>query len=124
MCCCPGGTLLKFDDLHPDSLANTSWTLLHSSTSIRCRCFPAPFSPFLSLPPLPGGGYTKRNVARCWTYETSILTSSDISEQLPRSEYHEYFAPDFSLNVTAHKIMEDCNTKAVGRGLRPLVDRF
>lgn len=63
-----------------------------------------------------GGGYTKRNVARCWTYETSILTDTPVPEQLPRSEYHEYFAPDFSLNVSAHKVMEDSNTKAVGAG--------
>ena len=49
-----------------------------------------PTTPFTA-----GGGYTKRNVARCWTYETSILTSSPIPEQLPRSDYHEYFAPDF-----------------------------
>lgn len=60
-----------------------------------------------------GGGYTKRNVARCWTYETSILTNTSIPEQLPRSDYHEYFAPDFSLGVSAHKVMEDVNTKAV-----------
>mmetsp|Transcript_12127 Transcript_12127/g.26074 ORF Transcript_12127/g.26074 Transcript_12127/m.26074 type:complete len:429 (-) Transcript_12127:587-1873(-) len=59
-----------------------------------------------------GGGYTKRNVARCWAYETSILTDTQVPEQLPRTEYHEYFAPDFSLNVTAHKVMEDSNTKA------------
>ncbi len=25
-----------------------------------------------------GGGYTKRNVARCWTYETSILTGEQL----------------------------------------------
>eukprot|EP00955_Chlamydomonas_euryale_P026814 282594-Chlamydomonas_euryale.AAC.1 len=31
---------------------------------------------------------------------------------LARSDYHEYFAPDFSLNVTAHKVMEDGNSKA------------
>ena len=63
-----------------------------------------------------GGGYTKRNVARCWTYETSILTNTSIPEQLPRSDYHEYFAPDFSLGVSAHKVMEDVNTKAVSIG--------
>jgi len=26
-----------------------------------------------------GGGYTIRNVARCWTYETSIALSVDIA---------------------------------------------
>ena len=32
---------------------------------------------------LGGGGYTIRNVARCWTYETSILLDTDISNELP-----------------------------------------
>merc|ERR1719323_2335943 len=49
---------------------------------------------------LGGGGYTVRNVARCWTYETSICTGQDLSipQELPfNTEYFEYFAPDFSL---------------------------
>ena len=32
---------------------------------------------------LGGGGYTVRNVARCWTFETSLLVESDISNELP-----------------------------------------
>ena len=28
---------------------------------------------------LGGGGYTIRNVARCWTYETSIALSCDVA---------------------------------------------
>ncbi|KAF6081375.1 histone deacetylase 3 [Phyllostomus discolor] len=34
---------------------------------------------------LGGGGYTVRNVARCWTYETSLLVEEAISEELPYS---------------------------------------
>uniref|UniRef100_A0A4W5K538 Histone deacetylase 3 n=1 Tax=Hucho hucho TaxID=62062 RepID=A0A4W5K538_9TELE len=40
---------------------------------------------------LGGGGYTVRNVARCWTYETSLLVDEPISDELPYSEYFEYF---------------------------------
>ena len=48
---------------------------------------------------LGGGGYTVRNVARCWTYETSICVDKDLSDELPyNTEYFEYFAPDFSLH--------------------------
>ena len=48
---------------------------------------------------LGGGGYTVRNVARCWTYETSICVDQDLSLELPyNTEYFEYFAPDFSLH--------------------------
>ena len=32
---------------------------------------------------LGGGGYTVRNVARCWTFETSLLLSAEISNELP-----------------------------------------
>jgi len=32
---------------------------------------------------LGGGGYTLRNVARCWTYETSLLLDEAISNELP-----------------------------------------
>ena len=32
---------------------------------------------------LGGGGYTIRNVVRCWTYETAILLEKEISDELP-----------------------------------------
>jgi len=32
---------------------------------------------------LGGGGYTVRNVARCWTYETSLLLDEQINNELP-----------------------------------------
>lgn len=32
---------------------------------------------------LGGGGYTVRNVARCWTYETSLLVDEDIGSDIP-----------------------------------------
>lgn len=60
-----------------------------------------------------GGGYTKHNVARCWTYETALLVDAKIDNELPETDYHEYFGPDYCLNVAAHKVMEDCNTKQV-----------
>lgn len=31
---------------------------------------------------LGGGGYTIRNVARCWSYETSLLLGCDISDSM------------------------------------------
>lgn len=32
---------------------------------------------------LGGGGYTVRNVARCWTYETSLLVDQEIPDDIP-----------------------------------------
>ena len=40
---------------------------------------------------LGGGGYTMRNVARLWTYETSVLLETSISNNLPANKYFEYF---------------------------------
>ncbi|KAG9510141.1 Histone deacetylase 3 [Fragariocoptes setiger] len=51
----------------------------------------------LPLLVLGGGGYTLRNVSRCWTYETSLLVDEEISNEIPYSEYVQYFSPDFTL---------------------------
>uniref|UniRef100_A0A8C6VRG2 Histone deacetylase 3 n=1 Tax=Naja naja TaxID=35670 RepID=A0A8C6VRG2_NAJNA len=60
---------------------------------------------------LGGGGYTVRNVARCWTYETSLLVDEAISEELPYSEYFEYFAPDFTLHPDVSTRIENQNSR-------------
>ena len=38
---------------------------------------------------LGGGGYTMRNVARTWAYETSILLGEPIGPSLPYNDYYE-----------------------------------
>lgn len=47
-----------------------------------------------------GGGYTIRNVARCWTYETSVALDAEIQNELPYNDYFEYFGPDFKLHIS------------------------
>ena len=49
-----------------------------------------------------GGGYTIRNVSRCWAYETSILAQRPLSNDLPITPYHTQFAPDFKLHPPIH----------------------
>ncbi|KAL5273822.1 HDAC3 family protein [Megaselia abdita] len=58
-----------------------------------------------------GGGYTPRNVARCWTYETSLLVEEDISNELPKTEYSEFFAPDGVLHPEVNSRTDNCNSK-------------
>lgn len=65
----------------------------------------------LPLLVLGGGGYTVRNVARCWTYETSLLVDEQINNELPYSEYFEYFGPDFSLHPEVMTRQDNANTK-------------
>uniref|UniRef100_A0A3B4B6F5 Histone deacetylase n=1 Tax=Periophthalmus magnuspinnatus TaxID=409849 RepID=A0A3B4B6F5_9GOBI len=54
----------------------------------------------LPLLMLGGGGYTIRNVARCWTYETAVALDTEIPDELPYNDYFEYFGPDFKLHIS------------------------
>lgn len=65
----------------------------------------------LPLLVLGGGGYTVRNVARAWTYETSLLVDEQISSEIPYNEYFEYFAPDFTLHPEVVTRQENANSK-------------
>ena len=47
-----------------------------------------------------GGGYTIRNVARCWTHETAVALNTEIPNELPYNDYFEYFGPDFKLHIS------------------------
>ena len=38
---------------------------------------------------LGGGGYTVRNVARCWTHETAVCVGKELPDDLPFNEYLE-----------------------------------
>ena len=60
---------------------------------------------------LGGGGYTVRNVARCWTYETSVLLDVPISNELPYNDYLEYFAPSFKLHPDITNRIENQNSR-------------
>jgi histone deacetylase 1/2 len=59
---------------------------------------------------LGGGGYTIRNVARCWTYETSILLDKEIPDELPFNDYFEYYGPDYRLHISPSN-MENLNDR-------------
>ena len=60
---------------------------------------------------LGGGGYTIRNVARCWTYETSVLLDKEISNDLPDNEYYQYFGPDYQLHPPVTATIDNLNTR-------------
>lgn len=58
---------------------------------------------------LGGGGYTIRNVARLWCYETSVICEKEVSNDIPFNDYYEYYAPDFELHLKKEN-MENLNT--------------
>ena len=57
-----------------------------------------------------GGGYTLRNVPRCWAYETGLVLGEDLPNEIPENEYYEYFAPEYKLHLPVSN-MENQNTK-------------
>jgi len=59
---------------------------------------------------LGGGGYTLRNVPRCWTYETAVLLGEDVKDALPYNDYFEYFGPDYRLHLPVSN-MENLNSR-------------
>ena len=49
---------------------------------------------------LGGGGYTVRNVARCWTNETAVILGEELSDTLPFNNFFEYYAAgDYKLHI-------------------------
>ncbi|RKO89597.1 hypothetical protein BDK51DRAFT_17899, partial [Blyttiomyces helicus] len=59
---------------------------------------------------LGGGGYTIRNVARAWTYETAVAVGETLPEELPFNDYFQYYGPDYRLDVPGNN-MENQNTR-------------
>jgi histone deacetylase 1/2 len=42
-----------------------------------------------------GGGYTIRNVARCWANETATVLGETLPDVIPPNDYIEYYRPDY-----------------------------
>jgi histone deacetylase 1/2 len=66
---------------------------------------------------LGGGGYTIRNVARCWTYETGCLLGRELEDKMPPNDYSEYFGPTHALQIQPSN-MENQNTPEYLEGVR------
>ncbi|KAJ2802982.1 histone deacetylase, partial [Coemansia guatemalensis] len=58
---------------------------------------------------LGGGGYTIRNVARTWAYETAVLLGQELDPVLPYNDYYDFYGPEFRLDVPASN-MDNANT--------------
>merc|ERR1712127_603434 len=93
----PGAVVLQCgaDSLTGDRLGCFNLTLKGHG---RCVEFMRSFN--LPLLLLGGGGYTIRNVARSWTFETATALGVEISNELPYNDYFEYYGPDFKLHIS------------------------
>jgi histone deacetylase 1/2 len=111
----PGAIVLQCgaDSLTGDRLGCFNLTLKGHA---RCVEYVKSFN--VPLLVLGGGGYTIRNVARCWAYETAVLLDQpDIPNDIPFNDYYEYYAPDYSLHLTPEP-MENLNDKGMLESVR------
>ncbi len=61
---------------------------------------------------LGGGGYTIRNVSRCWAYETGVLCGETLPDIIPMDNpFIHHFGPEFKLNPTFALKYENKNQK-------------
>ncbi|KAF9596994.1 hypothetical protein IFM89_014708 [Coptis chinensis] len=81
-----------------------------------------------------GGGYTKENVARCWTVETGVLLDTDLPNgllvhkwkkgcfvgleeedelEIPDNDYIKYFGPDYSLKIPNGNFVGNLSCKSI-----------
>ncbi|ONK81237.1 uncharacterized protein A4U43_C01F26850 [Asparagus officinalis] len=82
-----------------DSLAGDRLGCFNLSVKGHADCLRFLRSFNVPLMVLGGGGYTIRNVARCWCYETAVAVGVEPENKLPYNEYYEYFGPDYTLHV-------------------------
>ncbi|KAK7043742.1 hypothetical protein VNI00_008354 [Paramarasmius palmivorus] len=95
-----------------DSLAGDKLGGLNLTMHGHAKCVQYFRDKGLPLILLGGGGYTVKNVARTWTYETACaLGIEDTTESnLPYHEYLEWYGPRYRLEVLRNN-MDDMNTK-------------
>lgn len=93
-----------------DSLAGDRLGCFNLSVKGHADCLRFLRSFNVPLMVLGGGGYTIRNVARCWCYETAVAVGVEPDNKLPYNEYFEYFGPDYTLHVEPSP-MDNLNTQ-------------
>lgn len=96
-----------------DSLGNDRLGAFNLSISAHGECVRFIKSFDIPLLVVGGGGYTVKNVARCWTYETAVLLDqqNEISNTLPNTIYDDFFGPEYKLHPPLTKNMDNLNTR-------------
>lgn len=110
----PGAVVLQCgaDSLAGDKLGCFNLSMRGHADCVR---FMASFD--VPLIVLGGGGYTIRNVAKTWTYETGVLLNKELDPNLPFNDYIQYFGPEYKLDVLPTN-MENQNSREYLEGIR------
>jgi len=94
-----------------DSLSGDRLGCFNLTLRGHAKCVEYVMKQNLPLLLLGGGGYTIRNVARCWTYETAVVLGVDLPNELPVNEYYDYFGPDFELHISPTQDLTNDNSR-------------
>lgn len=71
-----------------------------------------------------GGGYSLRNVARCWTYETSVALGIEIDNDIPDHEYSSYFGPDYRIHMPVSNMENNNSRENVERTTKKILENL
>ena len=94
-----------------DSLAYDKLGTHNCTIKGHAKCIELVKSWDLPLLVLGGGGYTIKNVARCWAYETAVCLGVEIPNQLPQNDYYDYYGPDYNLHFDPRPDEKNLNSK-------------
>ncbi|KAF9091273.1 histone deacetylase [Mortierella sp. AD031] len=100
----PGAVVLQCG---ADSLAGDKLGCFNLSMKGHANCVAYVKSFGIPMIVVGGGGYTVRNVARAWTFETAVLLNEQLPEELPFNSYFEYYGPEYRLDVPANNMKND-----------------
>jgi len=93
----PGAVVLQCG---ADSLAGDRLGCFNLSLKGHGQCVEFMTSFGVPLLLLGGGGYTIKNVARCWAYETAVALGARLPDEIPFNQYYEYYGPEYQLHIT------------------------
>lgn len=57
-----------------------------------------------------GGGYTIKNVARCWANETGVLLGEVLADDIPNNDYLGHYIPEFQLHSLSMPVYRNWDT--------------
>lgn len=81
-----------------DSLAEDRLGVFNLSIKGHSECIKFLMGFSIPLLMLGGGGYTIKNVSRCWAYETGVLCEQELPKYIPADNpFIHHFGPDFKL---------------------------
>ncbi|KAI8147475.1 hypothetical protein BJV82DRAFT_701103 [Fennellomyces sp. T-0311] len=118
----PGAVVLQ---LGGDSLAGDRLGCFNLSMRGHASCVEFLKSFNVPMIMVGGGGYTIRNVARTWTFETGLAVGEDLSAvELPFNDYFEYYGPEYKLDVPSNNMANHNTPEYLDRIIAKITDNL